>query len=284
MKQCKIAVTGAGGFLGSRIVSYYASKKDEYLVLQYTRENLDITDKRKTEQVLDRDCPDILIHTAAVSDIGFCREHPEMSEKVNVEGVMNLADWCEKSGTRMIFCSSDQVYGGSAGIEPHKEDEEKLCPPTLYGRQKLRAEQYLSVKKMQSIILRLSWMYAKDFRPGKEHGNLLSSLIEAVENRKQIAFPVFDRRSLTDVWEVVRNLEQMFSADPGIYNFGSENDLSTYDVVEILMRKNGWLQYLQKNTEAFAAQPRNLRMDGKKWKKAGVSFLRTEEAFANIDL
>lgn len=271
----KIGVTGADGFLGSRILSYY---QDKYKMTGYRHSDMDFTDLKQAERILKKDCPDILIHTAAVSDVGACEKDPDGSEKINVEGVKNLAVVCSEIGARMIFCSSDQVYVGNSVAEPHREGED-LSPPTVYGRQKIKAEELAFSILPDTVALRLSWMFAADFREGKEHGNLISSVCQTVKDGKCIQYPVYDRRSITNVWEVVRNIEIMFQAPAGIYNFGSENNESTYDVVKGFMENAGMDPgFLKKNEKAFQDCPRNLRMNMEKVKKAGASFMTTLEA------
>lgn len=273
--KVKIGVTGADGFLGSRILRYYQDKFD---MVGYRHTDMDFTDPEEAEAVLKKDRPDILIHTAAISDVGVCEQNPEYSQKVNVDGTVCLAKICHEIGTRLIFCSSDQVYVGNGEESPHREGE-ALDPPTVYGRQKIRAEELAFEAWPDTVALRLSWMFAADFRDGKEHGNLISMICKAVEAEEQIQYPVYDRRSITDVWEVVRNLEIMIHAPAGIYNFGSENDRSTYEVVKEFLESAGIKsRILQKNEEAFRDHPRNLRMNIEKVKALGVRFLTTEEA------
>lgn len=274
----KIAVTGASGFLGSRVCTYYR-KLEKFVVTEYTRSELDFTKKEECKIRLCEDRPDILIHTAAISDIGKCEQDSKISEEVNVEGTKNLAQICGKLGIRMVFCSSDQVYMGN-GIEvPHREEGEKLSPPTLYGQQKLRAEEEVFFYQPDAVVLRLSWMFAKDFREGKEHGNLISAILGGIKNQQKMQYPVYDFRSITDVWEVIANLEKLFDAPAGIYNFGSENMKSTYEMVKILAENmKAGQDLLEKNTHAFCKRPRNLMMNIEKVKKQGVTFRTTEEA------
>lgn len=280
----KIGITGAGGFLGSRLSEYYqgeSMRKKGLQVCTYDHRTMDFTCREQAESVLMHDQPDVLIHTAAISDIGECQKNPELSENVNVEGVKNLADICAAQGIRLIFCSSDQVYMGSPVTVPHREDEEGLYPPTLYGRQKLTAERYIASVCRDFVILRLSWMFARDYKGRTEHGNLLSELAEAVENRQMREYPVYDFRSITDVWEVVANMEAMFHAPSGIYNFGSENDLSTYDLISSFMRQKGIPDgFPEKDLHSFAEKPRNLRMDMNKCRTLGVVFRSSAEALA----
>lgn len=280
----KIAITGSQGFLGSRLTEYLQSesmKKKGIEVCAYNHRTMDFTCRKQTETVLAQERPDILIHTAAISDIGECEKNPELSESVNVAGVKNLADLCAQYGIRLIFCSSDQVYMGSLVTVPHREDEEGLTPPTLYGRQKLKGEQYIRSVCTDYVILRLSWMFADDYQGRKEHGNLLSELKDMVENGQVRNYPAFDFRSITDVWEVVANMEAIWSAPSGIYNFGSENDLSTYDLIAEFLRQAGISDRLPgKDTLSFAGTPRNLRMDMEKCRKLGIVFRSSGEALA----
>lgn len=282
----KTGITGAGGFLGSRLVEYFGRKEKEtgeICVVPYTREKLDFTSREQVFKVLKKDCPDVLIHTAAISDISACSADPELSEKVNVTGVRYISDACAEYGIRLIFCSSDQVYMGSPVKEPHREDEKDLNPPSLYAKQKLRAEEYILSACKDAVILRLSWMFGADYEGRREHGNLLSNLALTVREEKKPVFPVYDFRSITDVWEVVKNMEKMFTILPGIYNFGSENDQSTYDLVSGFMERLGLNEFLpEKNMEAFAGNPRNLRMNMDKCRKAGIVFERADKALGKM--
>lgn len=282
----KLGITGAGGFLGSRLAEYFGRKEEktgEICVVPYTREILDFTSREQVFEVMEKDCPDVLIHTAAISDISACSADPELSEKVNVTGVRHIADACAEYGIRLIFCSSDQVYMGSPVKEPHREDEPDLKPPTLYAKQKIRAEEYILSVCKDAVILRLSWMFGWDYESRAEHGNLLSNLALAVREERKPVFPVYDFRSITDVWEVVKNMERMFTVSPGVYNFGSENDLSTYDLVRGFMEGLGLRSFLpEKNVEAFAGNPRNLRMDMEKCRRAGITFERSDKALGKM--
>lgn len=272
----KILVTGANGFLAYRLCGYYRELGWE--VIGKTRQEMDFTDGKLVRSVMGTVRPDVVIHAGAVSDIAACTREPERSRRVNVEGSRQIALACHETGARLIYCSSDQVYMGNGVTEPHREEGERLSPPTIYAVQKLEAER-LSLKiHPDTVCLRLPWMFAADFREG-EHGNLISNVRRSVELGEEVRFPVYDYRSITDVWEVVRNMETAFTMPPGIYNFGSENHLCTYQVAEVLFGVMGWdKMLLKRNEEAFAGNPRNLRMDMRKAGSMGIRFRSTEEA------
>lgn len=276
----KIMVTGARGFLASRLCRYLQERRHE--VTGFSHEQLDITSYEAVRKSLREISPKLIIHCAAISDVAACAEDADLSLRVNVRGTENIARASGEMGIRLIFCSSDQIYFGSQGNMPHAEDEE-VRPPHVYGRHKLLAEQICRQANADSICLRLSLMYDKHIREGREHGNLLSNVLKAAQEKKAMSYPVYDFRSITDVWEVVRNMERIFQIPGGIYNFGSENDLSTFATVKLILELSGHVNvHLQENREAFADCPRNLRMDIGRVRAHGIDFTRTAEGLQKV--
>lgn len=267
----KILITGANGFLGCRLSAYYREKA-EYEVAALSSRELDFTRRSCVEEWVGRNQPDIVIHCGAVSDIGACERNPQLSQRVNVKGTVYLADACRVNGCRLIVCSSDQVYCGNGVETPHRE-KEILKPPHLYGKQKAAAEQEAMDRCPHAVCLRLSWMYDTFLREGEEHGSLMSSIMQAARAGTPLSLPVHDYRSITDVRDVVENMQKVFTLPAGIYNYGSPNDLSTYDLVASASADIPAVRrQLRQNTEAFREQARNLRLDQEKLNAAGVYF------------
>ena len=78
----KILVTGASGFAGGRITQ---ALQGEYSLLTPSHKQLDITSEEEVESYIDKNQPDIILHLAAISNTGYCEEHPEESYLVNVQ-------------------------------------------------------------------------------------------------------------------------------------------------------------------------------------------------------
>ena len=95
-------VTGANGFLGSRIMKFYQEK---YEITGAHHGNLDITDEAAAAEFVRAAAPQLVIHCAAISNTGTCQENPGLSEAVNVNGAVNLARACRETGSRLIFMS-----------------------------------------------------------------------------------------------------------------------------------------------------------------------------------
>lgn len=273
----KLLVTGGSGFLGRRAAEYLRHRG--HTVLTPTHSQLDITDAAGVRSWFREHAPEGVIHTAAISDTGVCQRNPGWSEVINVTGCENLAECCRDFGSKLVFCSSDQVYSGSRVPGPHREDE-PVTPNNVYGGQKLRAESSCLAIAPDTVCLRLSWMYSTDSYPG-EHGHFLTVLRESLADPdRPLAWPIHDRRGLTDVRYVLENLPGALEIPGGVYNFGSENRENTYDTLRNVLSVPGMeaaLSRLVPNREAFGDAPRDISMDLSRTAAAGLSFPSTVE-------
>lgn len=274
----KILITGGSGFLGRRASGYFEALG--WQVFTPSHGQLDITEASALREWFCRNMPETVLHTAAVSDTGLCQQKPEWSERINVNGCVNLAEICGEYGAKLVICSSDQVYSGSTGPGPHRETE-TLSPNHIYGCQKLLAEQRCLEILPQTVCLRLSWMYARDHFSG-HHGHFLTTLKEALaDDSKPLTWPVYDRRGLTDVEYVVKNLPDALKLEGGVWNFGSANDSSTYDTVKTVLTElgmKGALERLMPNEAAFAEHPRDISMNLTKLNTAGILFPSSKDS------
>ena len=272
-----IMITGANGFLGARLAQYFAAR---YEVVTPTHAEMELTNPAQVEAVVRQIRPDVVLHCAAVSDVKACEADPVRSQAINVGGTEAVAAACAKTGAKLIFCSSDQIYFGSDGMQMHTEDE-PVTPCNAYGRQKLQAEQQALARCPTAVCLRLSWMY--DWRTvlAAEHSDLYRTLKDAMQNNKALAYPVHDYRGITYVGALLQAVEQTFGLPGGVYNFGSENNANTYETVARFLALLGAKGYaVTQNTQAFADRPRNLTMSLARLSSFGITLPDTAAGFA----
>lgn len=276
-KRKRMVITGASGFLGSRLYEFFSGNQfsRDYLVFAPTHTQMDITDKNAVQMYMKEIHPDIVIHSAAVSNTWICQQQPELSWNVNVEGTINIGRICHELGSRIIFMSSDQVYNGEAGLLPHLENE-VLTPSNIYGKHKLEAEQRLCNMEMDVVCLRLTWMfdYPKEGRVLNQ--NIIVNVLNALKQQTSIQSPIYEYRGVTNVWDVVKNMENVLDIPAGIYNYGSECSGNTYETVGFVFDSLGKNMEKEKlllaDTKRYVNQPRNLSMSIEKLKKTGISF------------
>ena len=268
----KILLTGASGFLGSRILTYY---KENYQIFAPSHSEMDITNPDIVLQYFENHKPDIVIHCAAISDTGTCEKNPDLSFTVNVTGSENITKASSLFGVKCVLCSSDQVYCNSA-YEHANLESDIVTPYNVYGKHKLAAEQSCLALNADSVHLRLAWMYDSKIDMAAPRNDFAKQLLRSINEKPDLALPINDKRGIADVWEVVRNIERTFDLPGGVYNFGSSNDKSTYETaLSVLTALHCDTSYLKEKVYDTA---RNLSMSQEKLESYDIHFSTTEDA------
>ena len=258
----RILVTGSGGFVGSRVVSALQGK---FELITPAHSDMDITMAGNVESFIQDTRPDAILHLAAISNTGYCEEHPEESYLVNVTGVENLAEAAARHGSKLIFFSSDQIYNGNLESGLLTENM-TVAPESHYGRHKLLAEERASVICPDCVALRATWMY-DDLRPGmKTHNNFVLNFRNAMETETPLRFATREFRGITWIIEVVENLPHTLHLPGGVYNFGAENHQNTYETAREYAGMLGWdaNNMIIADKERFPDHVRNISISMKK--------------------
>jgi dTDP-4-dehydrorhamnose reductase len=98
--------------------------------------------------------PRLIVHCAGVCDVETCERSPEFAHSVNVVGTQNLLAYAPPE-TRIVYCSSDHVFGGDAG--PYFEDS-ATAPISCYGRTRVAAEQLVLARENSLVIRSGLWI------------------------------------------------------------------------------------------------------------------------------
>ncbi len=253
----KILVTGAKGFVGTRIVEYL---RKQHGISTIEAPSLRSFSQNDIARFLEGVNPDAIIHTAAISDIGTCEKDPEASHRANVE----LPLWLAQSEIKTVIFSTDQVYSGCMSSGPYKEDE--VLPANTYARHKLEMEEKCLTVNPDTVLLRATWMYDMPIYQVANRGNFLVNMLF----QKEAAFSKTQHRAVTYVREVARNTVKAIHLPGGVYNFGSENDRTILETAEWLKER---LQLPIVLKDAGKRHP--LWMDCSKLKNAGICFATT---------
>tara|TARA_Y100000589_G_scaffold229215_1_gene216626 strand:- start:14934 stop:15845 length:912 start_codon:yes stop_codon:yes gene_type:complete len=167
-KTKKILITGSNGLLGQKIVYNLKQRKDVDLYatsigenrlldkLGYTYRSLDITDQNKVSHILSEINPDVIINTAAMTNVDACEHNKEKCWKINVDAVKYLVEASSKYNTHFIHLSTDFVFDGKAG--PYSETDEPN-PLHYYAESKLASEKIVSENSSNWAIIRTIIIY-----------------------------------------------------------------------------------------------------------------------------
>lgn len=244
----KLLITGTTGFVGHKIMEAY----DQAIAAPSLR---NATQKMITRMVEESEA-DVVLHTAAISDIGTCQNDPEASYFANVQIPVYLARACKDR--KLICFSSDQVY--SACEEDGPYTEEVVKPGNIYAEHKLEMEERVLDLVPSAVMLRAEWMYDYVSRKPNYFLNMLHA-------EQPVSFSSRQFRGITYLKEVVENMDQVMALPGGAYNFGSETTQSMYEITE------QFLDLLGKQVPVQDVPPRhNLWMNCGKARKYGVEF------------
>jgi dTDP-4-dehydrorhamnose reductase/dTDP-4-dehydrorhamnose 3,5-epimerase len=151
----RFLVTGGNGQLGHDVVKRLRDLNMD--VVAPTRSEFDITNREQVFDYVCREKPDFIIHCAAYTFVDKAEDEKELCYSINVNGTMNVVDAAKIVNARMVFISSDYVFGGT-GDEANHEDTE-TNPVNYYGYTKELGEQLVKNSLLRYFIVRTSWVY-----------------------------------------------------------------------------------------------------------------------------
>ncbi|KXS45505.1 MULTISPECIES: dTDP-4-dehydrorhamnose reductase [unclassified Candidatus Frackibacter] len=197
----KILVTGAKGQLGKALTKTLADNNHQ--ILGIDRDDFDITNRSKVWQAIRKFNPELIIHSAAMTDVDGCEEDPDVAYRINALGTQNLVLACQQSDIELLYISTDFVFSGQQ-TKPYLEFDPPN-PISIYGKSKLAGEEYVRNLLNRYYIVRTSWLYGDGhnfvrtmLRLAKERDSL-----EVVDD--QIGTPTYTYDLAKAITELIRS-------------------------------------------------------------------------------
>jgi dTDP-4-dehydrorhamnose reductase len=208
----KILIVGAGGRLGAALMCEYHGEHD---VAGFDHAQLDLANLDAVREKLHATDFDVLINTAAFTNVDLCETQPEQAFRINAEAPGVLAEICSDKNATLIHFSTDYVFDGEKRTPYTEEDEPN--PISVYGQSKLAGEKEVLATENRHLVVRVSWVFGPD-RP-----SFIDGMIKrAQENEKVDA--IADKFSTpTYTRDIARMLPQFFDRDveDGILHFAN---------------------------------------------------------------
>ena len=225
----RIFITGGSGLAGSKLAEMALARGEQvysgYAHNQppYGKEvKFDLLDANGIRDTIERMRPDVIVHSAALTDVDRCEREKDLAYKINVEGTRAIAEAARKAGSYLVYISTDYVFDGQRGLY---REEEETNPVSYYGLSKLLGEQFCL---NQGCIARTCVIYGS--RPASGKVNFALWLLNALKSGKEA-------RVVTDQFitpTLNSNLAAMVleAADrhlSGIYHLSGASRVSRYD-------------------------------------------------------
>lgn len=164
MSQMKILITGAGGMLGTDLGNVLSSEFEiiglerrpvTHLTVPY--DICDLTQARKTRDAILSHKPEMIIHTAAMTDVDYCEEHQDEALENNVAATEHVVDAANEIDAPVIFYSTDYVFDGKKKGEYTETDIPN--PLSFYGKTKRMGEEHILRASKRALIFRITWLF-----------------------------------------------------------------------------------------------------------------------------
>jgi len=245
----KIAITGLSGVIGqvlskrlspqARIIDLYHTQKYSGKVKIYKHVKLDLLNLKKISSTLKLLKPDVIVHMAAITHIDTCEKDKKFGQegrvwKTNVDATYEIAKFCARNNTHMIFLSTECVFDGKEKIF---YENSKKNPINWYGKTKNQAEDLLIKSHASSTILRSVVAYHQHDSGKTIYGKILKEL-KSKKKIKAVGDQFFTPTHTEDIAQaIIRIIDKQ---QKGIYHVAPNKNLTPYDFAVMIAKKNNF--------------------------------------------
>lgn len=271
-KRKKVLVTGSGGFIFGNFIRQVFYERMPYTISSIDRvrdshivHNIyvnadhqfyiaDMRDPHILHVIFQKERPDVVIHGAAESCVDKSINSTLPFTTSNVVGTQNVIDECLKLDTRLIYMSTDEVYGSlkSDSDAPWSEDA-PLNPRNTYSASKAAGELLVraahETHNLRYNIVRAS----NNYGPWQTSEKFIPRIIQRVLNNEEV--PIYGKgdqiRDWVHVYDTCTALWNVIESAPNteVYNITAKQEFMNLEVAQIVCNTLGKGHELLKHVE-----------------------------------
>ena len=235
----KVLITGSNGLLGQKLVKLFSVKKGYEVHAMskgpnrlmnkdgYTYYSIDLLDSGALLDCLKQISPDVIIHTAAMTNVDACELEQEYCDKMNVGVVADIVSYCLEHPVHLIHLSTDFIFDGKKGGVYKEEDLPN--PVNYYGLSKWKSEKLITESGIHCAILRTILVYG--LVDGNDRSNIVLWVKNSLEQKKhinvvtdQLRMPTLSDDLAEACWLAVQHKAN------GVYHVSSSVLMSIYEI------------------------------------------------------
>lgn len=280
----RILVTGANGQLGRCLLKELPVRN--HAVSGVDIDVMDITDADSVRQTFQEFQPELVIHSAALTAVDYCAEHPDEALSVNGFGTQTVALACQAHDAVMLYISTNEVFDGRGCREFQEYDRPNPINP--YGYSKWVGEQVVRDLVHKHYIVRPSWLFAHGGR------NFVHTILALAGEGKPIRVVTNEVSCPTYSLDLADAIGRLITTGHyGIYHLTNTGCVSRYAFARYLLDQSGYTdtsiepitlaEYLRASRPPEYAVLRNvaaarLGIRLRPWQEALDAFLKIELA------
>jgi dTDP-4-dehydrorhamnose reductase len=233
-----VLITGSNGLLGQKLIQFLVNQHDCRVIATsrnpdriihlkgYQFELLDITNAVEVDYIILKYKPDVIINTAALTQVDFCEDNKAECWSINVEAVRNILNIADKINAFFIQLSTDFIFDGYSG--PYSETDEPN-PLSYYGLSKLESEKLVQSMLKKWSIIRTILVYG--VTGNMSRSNIVLWVKESLENNKPIQVVNDQFRAPTLAEDLARACGKVALKEKnGIYHISGQQLMSILDI------------------------------------------------------
>jgi len=226
----KVLITGANGQLGKELVELFTAKGFE--VYGFGRDKMDITNQAQVQEMISTLKPNIVLHSAAHTQVDLAESEPEQAFSINAYGTRNVAVAAEAVGAKLVYVSTDYVFDGT-NDEPYNEFS-PTSPLGVYGKSKLAGEQFVRDLHSKFFIARTSWVY------GKHGANFVKTMLKLGKERKELSVVADQIGCPTYTLDLAHAILELVDTQKyGVYHISNSGSCSWYEFAKEIFNISG---------------------------------------------
>jgi dTDP-4-dehydrorhamnose reductase len=226
----KIVVIGSNGQLGSDLCRVIKSRD----LVALTHKDIEVSQIDSVKEALSDIKPSVVINTAAFVRVDDCEDDPDVCYRINTLGARNVAVIAQKLRAKLVFVSTDYVFGGDSNRKTPYTEFDAPAPLNVLGRSKLAAEELVQHLCSRYFIVRVSGLFGVAGSSGKG-GNFIETMLRLAKERPELRVVNDQVFSPTYTRDVARKIVQLMTTEYyGIFHITNRGACSWYEfTVEI---------------------------------------------------
>ena len=202
----RVAITGASGRLGRALLNELRAFAE---VRSWSRPDYDLDDLGAAARVVATS-PDVVVHSAAWTDVDACARDGELATRRNGVAVGELARACAGAGCRLVLVSTNEVFAGDRRGPAYRNDD-PVAPINAYGASKLLGEtqaiEAFAARPEGLLIARTAWLYGP---PGNDFPTkIITAALRARESGGTLRLVRDETGSPSATSDVARGIGQL---------------------------------------------------------------------------